>query len=228
MRTQIFRVLSASFVLLFSVHAAATVMNVQISGYVSEKPSAFATTTPVKVGDTFSFNLAYDDTQQSVAQVTANDDLYTIVTQPFSPTLLSWTGTLPDEIASFNTLTASGSLSGWGYEQSWFRPPGTLHHNDWQITSGMFTGNQGQRGFTIFITTNYAGELGRGWWAIGSTPNGGYGSETIDYGYFDVTGLSVTPAVPEPPVAGLLLFGLAVIAVSRRRGSPLASRQSSI
>ncbi len=139
MQMYVLRLLFASAAFVFAGHAQATLMNAEISGYISGKLAAFANSTAVKVGDTFSLNLIFDDTQKSAAPITANGDLYTVVTQPFSPALLAWAGSMPEEIASFNAPASSGGLSGWGTEQSWFRPLGTLHHNEWRITSGAFT-----------------------------------------------------------------------------------------
>ena len=100
----------------------ATLMMVQIAGEIDSKAPQFLNSTPVKLGDHFTISFSFDDAQESTAQVTVNGgELYTVVTQPFAPALLSWSGTMPTEIAQFTTLTQAGSIEGAGVGQSWYR-----------------------------------------------------------------------------------------------------------
>lgn len=202
--------------------ASATIMTVEISGFINNKPSEFLSTTPVKVGDTFSISFNYDDSLESSALVNIGGDLYTKITQPFSPPILSWSGSMPDEIAANNILSSTGGIDGWGYEESLYRPITTLHHNEWFLSSGSFSGNDGQRGFDIHIVTNFAGDLGYGWWSIGSgIYDGIVPGRTIDYGFLDITGLSIAPyipsPVPEPSTYAMLLAGLGLLGFMARR-----------
>lgn len=69
--------------------ASATLMTVEISGFINNKPSEFLNTTSAKIGDTFSMSFNYDDSLESSALVNIGGDLYTKITQPFSPPILS-------------------------------------------------------------------------------------------------------------------------------------------
>jgi hypothetical protein len=183
---------------------------VTMQGYVTSKDPGIQNPTSVKVGDTFSLSFFYDDATATSALVTSGGDLYTVVTQDFSPPITSWSGSLPQAIADFNTPNVAGGFDGWGLEQSWYRPPSTLHHRDWSLTSGTFTGNDGMRGFSLELVTEYAGSLGYGWWSIGS---GAFEvtSNTIDRGTIAMTTLSIVPVpVPELSSLVLLLVGLGI------------------
>ena len=202
--------------------ASATIMTVEISGFINGKPSEFLSTTSVKIGDTFSISFNYDDSLESSALVNIGGDLYTKVTQPFSPPIISWSGSMPDEIAANNILSSSGEIEGWGYVESLYRPITTLHHNEWFLSSGGFSGNDGQRGFEIHIVTNFAGNLGYGSWSIGSGIHDGIvPGRTIDYGSLYITGLSIAPyipsPVPEPQTYAMLLAGLGLLGFMSRR-----------
>lgn len=202
--------------------ASATIMTVEISGFINGKQPEFLNTTSVKVGDTFSISFNYDDSLESSALVNIGGDLYTKITQPFSPPIFSWSGSMPDEIAANNTLSSSGGIDGWGYAESLYRPITTLHHNEWFLSSGGFSSNDGQRGFDIHIVTNFAGDLGYGWWSIGSGIGDGIvPGRTIDYGYIDITGLNIAPyipsPIPEPETYAMLLAGLGLLGFMAHR-----------
>ena len=207
-----------------SGNAISTVMVVEMTGIVNGKAAPFLNTTPVHVGDRFGLTLSFDDSQQTTQQVSVNAGmLYTVVTQPFSPPITAWWGTLPEEIVRYNTPTADGSLTGWGMIQSWYRPATTFHHAEWRITSGGFSGVDGLRGFDLHIVTQFAGNLGYGWWAVGSPINSA--ERTIDKGFLSITSLSILPAssVPEPNTNILFAIGLAVIAGARLLSKKLAT-----
>lgn len=99
----------------FASNTYATIMTVEIEGYVNGKPAAFLNSTSVKVGDKFGFTFEYDDTQQTSQLVSVNGGvIYTLITQLFTPAITAWWGTLPMEIAQYNLPAADGSILGWG------------------------------------------------------------------------------------------------------------------
>ena len=60
---------------------SATIMTVEISGFINGKPPEFLNITPVKVGDTFSISFNYDDSLKSSALVNIGGDLYTKISK---------------------------------------------------------------------------------------------------------------------------------------------------
>ena len=207
-------VTAATYVMAGPAHA--TLMMVQIDGEIDSKAPQFLNSTPVKLGDRFTVVFGFDDAQESTAQVSVNGgELYEVVTQPFTPALLTWSGTMPSEIAQFTTLTQTGAIQGAGVGQSWyrwFRSPETLHHDEWRIRGD---------NFEMLAVTNLLGGRGYGRWTIGTGLADNISSNTIDWGGFNVVGFSVMPVppeqVPEPGTLALLALGLAGIGYSRRK-----------
>lgn len=182
---------------------------VTINGKVTGKLAPFRTGTAVNVGDLFSFTLAYDTDQSTLSQQIVNGgEVYSVVSQPTIKALLTWSGTMPSEIVQFNAPDSSGNVAGWGSKQSWFHPSTVLKSEQWSISSGSFSSSLDRRGFEIQMITNFNGTLGYGWWAVGSEVNGAVSPNTIDYGFFNVTSITVMTPVPEPAVWKELLVGL--------------------
>lgn len=174
----------------------ATEMAVDMSGFISGKTPAFLNNTAVKVGDVFGLHFTYDDTLQTSRIVeVGGGQVFTIVTQPLNVSLAAWTGSLPAEIRAYtaqqfpnNTqLIAQGSL------ETWFRPPGTVHHRDWAINNGST--------FAVVMVTDYVLNPGGehyGWWAVG--PSGLSEINAIDFGFMTLTSVNIAPVPPPNPI----------------------------
>lgn len=143
--------------------------------------------------------------------------LCTVVSNKFMPALNVISGSLGTEIAAYNEIGAEGAFSGWGASQSWYRPSDVLHHRERQFTSGTFSAQPQQRGFSIQIVTDFAGtDAGYGWFAIGSSVGAPISTSTLDYGFLTLTNFSISP-VPEPSTGMMLTGGLLFLVATYRR-----------
>lgn len=202
--------------------ANATYMTAELTGYVTAKPAPFLNATSVKVGDTFGFTFQFDDAEQSSQPYFANGRTYNLISQPISPSLMGWAGTLSDEFARFS-VPESGSITGYGNIASIYLGP-TLDHSEWVFTS---TG-----GAWFKVVTQFKGTLGYGWWGVGGGGPGTYWDYTgaRDFGYISITGLNVRPVlaapiapIPEPATYAILLSGLGLLGFTRRSRKNLSA-----
>ncbi|MCE9549761.1 MAG: VPLPA-CTERM sorting domain-containing protein [Betaproteobacteria bacterium] len=199
---------------LIASSAQGAIMTIQLGGYVSNKPTQFLDSSTVKVNDTFLFSFQFDDAEKTSHLYTdSSGSIYTLTEQPFSANLTGWTGTLSDEFAQYDSST-SGGVTGYGNNESWYRPLSTLLHSDYVFNSS--------GGGWILLVTHSKGNLGYGWWGIGGQGPSAWGDYTgaRDYGYMSITSINIAPAstVPVPASAWLLGSGLlGLIGVMRRK-----------
>lgn len=199
---------------LIASSAQGAIMTIQLGGYVNHKPTQFLDSSTVKVNDTFLFSFQFDDAEKTSQLYTASSGtIYTLTEQPFSANLTGWTGTLSDEFAQFDSST-TGGVTGYGNNESWYRPLSTLLHSDYVFNSS--------GGGWFYLVTHYNGNLGYGWWGIGGQGPGAYWDYTgaRDYGSMSITSINIAPAstVPVPASAWLLGSGLlGLIGVMRRK-----------
>lgn len=192
-------------------------MQATFTGFISGKSSQVAAT-GVHVGDSFSFSVQFDDATSSSSVVGVNGgELYTLISNTFTPAITAINGSLGKEIAEYNAPAPDGQISGWGGSQYWYRPVGVLHHRDWQLNSGAFSNQPQQRGYSIQLVTDFMG-VGYGWFAIGSLVGDPISSSTLDYGFLTLTSFSISP-VPEASTGVMLMGGLLLLAVVHRRRS---------
>lgn len=180
----------------------------EMLGFISGKPAAYQNVGSVRVGDAFRLVVSYEDIPYQTRSTTVNgSDVYSLLDHVVSFDLADWSGSLASEIRAKNAAL-TGSMTGGSVMEEWHRPLTTIHHRDWSISSGIFTGNDNFRGFTLSLVTNYVtnyssnpGGENYGWWEIGT---GG----TIDQGFLTLTAINRVPPVPEPNTYAMLLAGL--------------------
>ena len=141
----------------------------------------------VEIGDEFGLVLRFDDSLGGLSCIGG----YCVQTDIFSTGMDGWYGSLATFLASrYPSETSSVT------KQSWFRPPTTLHHEEWSM-------------FGMFIITNYVLNPGGehyGWYGYGDPAQLAFLIDSV-----------VTTPVPEPQTYALVLLGLTVIGVGRLR-----------
>jgi hypothetical protein len=206
--------------------AKAEVVTLEMLGYISGKTTAYQNVGTVRTGDTFRLLVSYDDAPYQTRQTTVNgSELYTLMDYNVSFNLAEWSGSLPTEIRAQNSAL-TGVMTGGSTMTEWYRPLTTLHHRDWTITSGIFTGNDDLRGFTLTLVTDYASNPGGenyGWWEVGS-------QGVLDQGFLLLTAINrVEPsAVPTPGTLALLCAALFAFGFQSRRGFGVVVRKNGI
>ncbi len=150
----------------------------------------------VEVGDQFGLVLTFDDAFGVHSQTTVNgSDLYQLNTDTFTTGMNGWYGSFATFLASHNPGISAVE------KVSWFRPAGTLHHEDWVLP-----------GFELTMVTNYAGNPGGqsyGWYRYNQNPQMAFLLDSV-----------VTTPVPEPGAYAMLLADLGLLGVATRRRRP--------
>lgn len=208
------------FSLLTFGSASAEIVTLEMLGYISGKPAPFVGI-GVAVNDTFRLVVSYDAAPTSTqVQNIGGNGLYTLKTYDISFRLMDWTGSLPDEIRQYNAdFVDAGRMAVGPGMTEWQRPPPTIDHREWSITSSSFSGNDDSRGFSLYLVTDYSGYVGYGWWAIGGQAyNTSYVGD-VDFGFLNLTAINRVElaTVPEPNTLVLLGISLALAGLGRRK-----------
>ena len=137
----------------------------------------------VQVGDPFIFVATYDDASGLASQTTVGGTVYFLTTYTFATDMRSWSGTLATFLATRNPSQTSSVI-----KQDWSRPIGTLHHEEWSMSS-----------FGLSLITHYNASSGEsyGWYQYGQAANIAFLFDSV-----------VTTPVPEPSTQALSLAGL--------------------
>ena len=137
----------------------------------------------VQVGDPFVFVATYDEASGVESQTTVGGTVYFLTTYTFTTDMSGWSGTLATFLATHNPSQTSSVV-----KQDWSRPIGTLHHEEWSMSS-----------FGLSIITNYNASTGEsyGWYQYGQAANITFLLDSV-----------VTTPVPEPSTQALGLTGL--------------------